>query len=292
MHFTYDSLDRDLLYQGDVLKRTEPLVTTIKAVHPHFADPKYTYFMVLTQSCDLVRRSNKDCKARYVTVAAVRPLRKAIERELESLQYDEVERELKFCEESRKAKLVQFMERLMNNNEPDYFFLFQEQTFGLKDDLCAFLQLTIPLKTSLHYDTLLGAKILQLKESFQHKLGSLVGAIYSRIGTDDWLPGNCDAVYFKDATTRPLENEDLVLWLDKEIHKKVVSEMKVLPPDERTIDCMKAIIERLKQAKVGRLDEILNTIANTLVQLGVEPGVVQNATQRLKNEPSFTTRVK
>jgi hypothetical protein len=39
---------------------------------------------------------------------------------------------------------------------------------------------------ALHYDKLLAAKIAQLKEPFQAKLGSLIGTMYSRVGTTEW----------------------------------------------------------------------------------------------------------
>ena len=43
--------------------------------------PDYRYFIVLTQSCDLVRRNGGRCTSPHVTIAAVRPLRVAFERE-------------------------------------------------------------------------------------------------------------------------------------------------------------------------------------------------------------------
>ena len=59
MHWTYAqerAVDRDCLQQGDILERKDELVQVLKQVHPHFADPKYVHFIVLTQSCDLYFR--------------------------------------------------------------------------------------------------------------------------------------------------------------------------------------------------------------------------------------------
>ena len=86
-----------------------------------------------------------------------------------------------------RAKLADFTRRLLNNNLPQYFYLEGAGTqLGL--DCCAFPRLSIPIKTDLHYQTCLDAKILQLNDAFQAKLGSLIGQLYSRVGTKDWSP--------------------------------------------------------------------------------------------------------
>ena len=48
-----------------------------------------------------------------------------------------------------------------------------------------FLQLSVALKVE-HYDLCLDAKIAELKEPFQAKLGYRVGHMYSRVGTAEW----------------------------------------------------------------------------------------------------------
>lgn len=59
IHFTYKLPDKQSLCQGDLLIPTENLVKELRIRHPHFADQEYRYFMILTQSCDLVRRDGK-----------------------------------------------------------------------------------------------------------------------------------------------------------------------------------------------------------------------------------------
>ena len=74
--------DKKTLCQGDVLKKTDDLVAHLKKYHPYYADhPDYKYFMVLTQSCDLVRRKGKPCDSQYITLAAARPVEEALRRE-------------------------------------------------------------------------------------------------------------------------------------------------------------------------------------------------------------------
>lgn len=57
IHFTYkNEADMLSLCQGDVLEKTDALMGILEEVHPYFLKDEYKYFMVLTQSCDLVRR--------------------------------------------------------------------------------------------------------------------------------------------------------------------------------------------------------------------------------------------
>lgn len=215
--------DRESLQQGDVIRRSPGVEAVLREVHPHyFNKPDYRFFIVLTQSCDLARRAGQPSAARYVTVAAVRPLSLAIERYIAQQQFDELESRLGFASEDRKEKLRQFVERVMNNNEDSYFFLRAEPTHGLDEDHCAFLQLSIALKADLHYDTLLAAKILQLQEPFQHKLGYLVGTSYSRVGTEDWVPKHLTAEDFNKAVQERIAAAGSVLWLERTLHRQLL----------------------------------------------------------------------
>ena len=74
-HWTYtDCCPEDDLEQGDIILPTEQLKSLFARVHQHFCDPKYVGFVVLTQSCDLVRRDDGVCKAKHITLAVVREL--------------------------------------------------------------------------------------------------------------------------------------------------------------------------------------------------------------------------
>ena len=165
MHFTYkDPVDTASLHQGDVLRRTETLNDVLKQVHPHYhGKADYKYFIVLTQTCDLIRRDNGRCNARYITIAAVRPVRLATARYVQGQQRNELEHKLRFCKEPGRDRLRMFIERLLNNNESLYFYLHREPSKGVSEDQCAFLHLSIALKADLHYEMLLNAKCLQAR---------------------------------------------------------------------------------------------------------------------------------
>jgi hypothetical protein len=292
MHFTYaEAVDCNSLSQGDVLRRTPGVEALLREVHPHyFEKPDYPYFIVLTQSCDLVRRSGRPCSSRYITIAAVRPLTLAIRRELASYQYDAVEQLLGFCSSAHKAKAAQFVERLLNNNEPPYFFLEREPSVEFSEEACAFLRLSIAVKAELHYDTLLDAKILQLKESFQHKLGYLVGNLYSRVGTQDWVPDNSSQQEFDGRVKNLIEG--LVHWVDKEVHRRVLSELKAVPKeelsDQRLLDAVKAN----QRKKESTLVEATNVVGTILADLGIAQETIEATKRRLKNQPSFRALIK
>jgi len=289
MHFTYEAQPRSDLQQGDVIKRTEAVEALLKEVHPHyFQSTNYRYFIVLTQSCDLARRECKTCKGRYITIAAVRPIQIAIKREIEKLQYSEIERRLGFCSEERKAKLTQFLERLLNNNEEDYFYLHKEESIGFSEYYCAFLRLSISLKAQIHYNTILDARILSLKESFQHKLGYLVGSLYSRIGTEDWAENNLDAQFRQ--VTQQFAKDDSVVWLEKNKYKKVLEILKSIN-DPKPEDLKKAISDTITN-KDKSSTEILSIISSILSDLEISKDTIIKVQSRLKNRPEFKANLK
>ncbi len=190
MHFTYKQCEGDLR-QGDLLRITEPLRTMLADVHPYYArHPDYKALMVLTQSCDLVRRDKAPCKSPYINLCAVRPLETAVRRELTKFQRSHFMKTHAVCEAKHKMWGEDFLVKLFNNNLPDYFYLHEDQEAGVKEELVAFLQLAVAIKSD-HYDVCLAARYAQLKEVFQAKLGWLVGHVYSRVATADWTPDNC-----------------------------------------------------------------------------------------------------
>ena len=184
-HYVYDD-PKPELSQGDVLQKSSGLLSVIKTYFPYYAEhDDYKYFMVLTQTCDLVRRDGGPCASPYITLAAVKPLQHALLLEAEKYQ-DRWQRETRVLGDKAKVKLVMFMEGLIDNNKAGFFYLHEDQSLGISESCCAFLQLSISLQSAAHYDNVLDAKIAQLKEPFQAKLGWLIGSMYSRVATTEW----------------------------------------------------------------------------------------------------------
>lgn len=220
LHFSYARPREFLateLAQGDVLRRTPELDSVLEAVHPHFhKHGRNLYFMVLTQSCDLAVRDGDTGKAPYINIAPVRPLDEVISREIDTLRLHTIRGDLPLLTHKSRSRLADFARRLINNNVPQYFFLESDGT-ELGQDCCAFLRLSIAIKSDLHYKACVEAKFLQLNDSFQAKLGSLVGQLYSRVGTKDWDAEHLElkvtqltkdaAYYLEDGKVRQLEKE-------------------------------------------------------------------------------------
>jgi hypothetical protein len=289
MHFTYESNPKEHLCQGDILQRTKEVDQLLKDVHPHYCNaPGYDFFLVLTQSCDLVRRDGEQCKSRYISIAAIRPLAKVLERELEKQFEEPVEGHARFASHDRKEKMFQFMERLLNNNEPDYFYLHRAPEFGLNDDYCAFLKLSIAIKAEFHYETLSAARILQLTQNFQHKLGYLVGNIYSRIGTDDWTD-HVAKEEFIERTRKPIK--ELAVWLDKDVCKLVVQILSDIEAKEKRQvrpEDLEPVLEKIKKQRLTKRNEVLNALKQVLQEFGVADGDKQEMIcSRFSNRSEF-----
>ncbi len=189
VHFTYkekEQTDQSNLCQGDLIKITDELRDVLKEIHPYFLGPQYQYFMVLTQSCDLVRRNKNKCKTPYITLAAVKEFEPFFEKQLLSKKMVEDVNGVLLMNNKNWERAYQFLERLYNNTEPEYFFLYREDMIGINRSLIATLKVSIAIKSDIHYDKCLKGKVLELSDEFKAKLGWLVGNMYSRVGTTDW----------------------------------------------------------------------------------------------------------
>ena len=115
IHFTYKpNPDMQSLCQGDVLEITPELSVVLKEVHPYFLNEQYKYFMVLSQSCDLVRRNGKNCKTPYITLAAVRSYSEFLEKILLKGKFAEKNKELLLMDDKHKERAYQLIERIYN----------------------------------------------------------------------------------------------------------------------------------------------------------------------------------
>jgi hypothetical protein len=169
MHWTYQAPDTRELYQGDVLERTPELNAILAEVHPHFFQKeKNLFFMVLTQSCDLVLRgADGGCRAPYISIAPIRTVDSVVSKEVGKLSLP-IAAEVPVLTDKSKTKLSEFLQRLYNNNEPGYFFLEPADT-PLPEDCCTYLTLSVPIKAAEHYTKLI-AKRLELDSALTQSL--------------------------------------------------------------------------------------------------------------------------
>ena len=292
-YLTYDELDVTSLSQGDVIARTPAIEALLEKIHPHyFRTESYRFFVVLTQSCDLVRRvgSPPKCKSRYITLAAVRPLALAVGRELEEqLEQRGIDSVIRITEERTRAVVRQFVERMLNNNEDDFFFLTAAPETGLSEDHCAFLRLSIAVRAQEHYDTILKAKILQLTEPFQHKLGYLVGKAYSRVATEDWVPRFATQQEFDARVTKIMREciGDKVICVAPHEYVKFAAKAAEAMPIENPEGLYRKWSNEIREDATKERESMLKQIATLLQGLGVEREVAVRFKVALQQDPTF-----
>jgi hypothetical protein len=289
MHFTYEpNLSQKELMQGDVLSRTSELNSLLEHIHPHFhSHPKNLYFMILTQSCDLVPRDEGwKCKSPYITIAPVRSLELVIEKHLAQLGFVTIGAELPVMSTKSKDKATEFLQRLFNNNEPGYFFLDSEDT-QLLGECVAFLNLSIAIKSDLHYKVCLDAKLLQLTDTFQAKLGWLVGQMYSRVGTPDW-----EGSKLKKKIQEVL-NDDIAIWIQSDTVKPLETEYQRLLNSEPSAKMSRADVSNVIKNIPTRKQKVLEQAEKVLTEvLGSEDQIVAKLRKRLENDAALTLLLK
>nr|WP_145544795.1 hypothetical protein [Variovorax boronicumulans] len=182
----------DILQQGDLLSRESPAVSgPLSEYHRyHFDKEENELFAIITQSCDLYPHGGRP-KARYIVLAPVRPLRKIIEKEFKGLFEFVGEADMVLASNSTKEKYKQFVGKLVNNNDPRYFFMPGWPQGRIAEDMCIMTSIMMPIKVD-HYEKCQQGRLAQISDIFQAKLGSLIGQQFSRVGTPDWAPKAVD----------------------------------------------------------------------------------------------------
>ena len=247
VHFTYEEFEPDSdLFQGDIIQPTKEMRSIFEEVHKHFLDPKYSAFLVLTQTCDLVRRDGQSCKSPYINLAVVRPL----EEILISL-LDQVCDRVKVCghiaegiylEESR-FKAEQLLHRIFNQNEQSLglFFLYPETAVQIAVPSVALLQVSIALRAREHYIKLIKSRSGRLRAEFRSKLGWLIGNLFSRVATED-----LDSQKRKELISRYLDSDILTINNPHWMVRSVVKEANKANVDIKDLN-KKDILDCLKQ---------------------------------------------
>jgi hypothetical protein len=291
MHFTYaPAPDLKQLFQGDLIIRTPAVDAILTTVHPHYKKEDYKAFIILTQTCDLVRRNGGECSARYISIAAVRPLELVLKRTFADHCKNKWEEDFRITNHKTREKLRLFLARLLNNNEDEYFFLRRDAPSGLNEDCCAFLQLSIAVKSELHFATLLEAKRLELDDSFQHKLGYLVGKMYARVGTPDWVPTHFpNENEFNDLINQMIDSNDFATWIDDNIYKDLVSKFKNNGNNAVTQDTLIQWVKEIQGAKQQRRKNVLDAIQKEMADVGVAEEISKKAVARINSSPIFAS---
>jgi hypothetical protein len=195
-HWTYSEIGEDAdLFQGDIIGRHPSLLGVLERVHGHFCDSKYLAYVVITQTCDLVVRKARQCKAKHINLAVVRSLEDLVPTIFpRSLIAD---MPAVYREEAR-GETEELLERLVNQNEQAHgmFYLHPDADVEIAVPAVCLLRISIALKSVEHYGLLKVARRGRLSTEYRNKLGWLTGNLYSRVDTKDWAdhPGGEDDV--------------------------------------------------------------------------------------------------
>ena len=189
-HFQYvrkKEMNREQLFQGDILKRTEELDEVLRVFYPYVLEhtERYPYFTVLTQSCDLFRGAGRQEKAEHITLAAMRPIQLFLGWEVAKLQ-DPRLKKLGYCLHEKKQAFRQRIQRLLSNEEQPYFYYHPSAETPFAEAHVTYLRIAIPLRSDPHYDICLRAKRAELSPVFRAKLGWLTTLVYGRVATQDF----------------------------------------------------------------------------------------------------------
>ena len=204
------NLSTEELAQGDVIRRTEEVNECIEGAHLLGEDTSdCTHLVVITQSCDLVKRR---LKAEHITLAAAKPFSVAMESYFRQNARSIDGSEFSYYPTRMQNQALQLVERHLNNTEKDFFFLPASYRHGISKDLAVYLRLTITLETN-HYETLADAKIAELADVFRAKLGWLVGDMYSRVATPDLDEQGAKGSKMKKEFYDRYVRKDNIYWL-------------------------------------------------------------------------------
>lgn len=286
-----EQIDRKQLLQGDLLHRTPALADAIGQAHSYYATASdYSHFLVLTQSCDLVRRKGGGCKSRYITICAVRPLSLAVGRELQRYTNPLAGCPLPIGNVENHVLARQYLERVLNNTVDGIFFIPRGAADTVDDHLCAFLPLSVALRVD-HYETCLSAKVGQAKEIFAAKVGSLASNLYARIATPDLHERNDRKAV--EAYTKKFLDElgfSSVIWLTPFqrafLEAKIAETLRASGEDQLTSEEAVGLLSALPREADAIADRIVKVLTDNRL-LADDPEIHRKARNVLKNDREY-----
>lgn len=292
MHWSYaeiEKADGDLC-QGDILLPTEALITILDSAHRWFLDPKYLGFILITQTCDMVRRDRELCKTPYLEIAVIRPLRGYL---LPLLKQTCNWIGHKFFPSSDRDKAYELLDRIMNQNEATLglFYLHPEAEIGIAEESVALLRVSIALRSE-HYNALVNARKGRLDPEFANKLGWLCGNLYSRVGIRDWNEYPDDKIVAKQIRKQLLQDsgDDCPEFVDysKEL-SKAIENKKVDLRNKTEAEIQELMAQYpLQNYKAKAID----AVTKILTEQGISEGTIKKVRNNLSNNTEFTSAVK
>jgi hypothetical protein len=260
----------------------------IGKVHPWLTDARYNGLIVVTQTCDLVRRGGDSCKAKHVEVAPFRSLHALLADYASHITAKSVVPGVYL--EHDKPPFEGFVKRILNQNETGQglFYLPRDLGFGIGDHSVVALRVSFALRTADHYEGLFKNRRGGLREAFESKLGWMMGNLYSRPATPDWNPTNGSSKEEKELIeTLLLGGEDqTIAWVPKAHASKARTDKIDLsgldPPAAaaRILSCTPTL------PKDTALRSVERAVRRTLAD--VDDETLSRIVAQLRNDSTFT----
>ena len=282
------------LQQGDIIQHTEALEKVLKTVHRHFLDTKYTAFIVLTQTCDLVRRNGNPCRSPYINLAVVRPLEDVLFPYLNlvcgTVRICGKDAHGVYLSEA-KGKAKGLLERIINQNEQamGLFYLHENNDAKIARPSVALLQVSIALRAREHYDVLVKARSGSLERLFQAKLGWLIGTLFARVATPDWDPPEREAF-----VASVLNGEEGSVQAPRWVDRESVERATKAGIDIETLSSEQVAAEVARHRPPLPLDQAVAQVLSLVKEVlpAADSSTLDILRSRLKNDMRFQSVVK
>ncbi len=280
------------LEQGDIIRRGPELVSMLREPHSYYATAHdYSHFIVLTQSCDLVRYSS-GIKSNYITIAALRPFSKFVEKITNRSDCSLSQAPVQLLRAESKVLIKQKVEQLLHYDLPGYFFVPAGAVPSIDVPLVGFLQLAVSIKPE-HYEICRRDRVGKLQNVFSAKLGWLTGNQYSRVATPDIDEAN------ERGDTLKLTNTLFKEYIDKEAFWLTQKQLGLFDRavQEELADGDGPLSRRraleLASAVPPEIDEVADIVAKLAANLGgdIPEDKIQNLRNQVRNHRRLNTIV-
>lgn len=278
----------DDLNQGDIILPDRSFKQAVGEIHPWLEDKRYNGFIVLTQTCDLAHRGGNPNKAKHLEIAPFRSLGPLVAGYADHVTGSKVVDGLYYEHDQPQVKA--FVKRILNENETGHglFYLPPDLGIGIGDHSAATLRVSFALRASEHYAAIQRCRRGGLKPPFEAKLGWMLGNLYGRPATPDWVPTNGNRESERELT------ENLVCGDLNWVAKAYVKQAKRIGIEysKRPAHEAEELIKACKppNALEGALSSVKEAVKRA--QAGVQDETLSEIVKQLANDPVFTSILK
>ena len=186
-----------------------------------------------------------------------------------------------------RDRMKELLRHLIHNNHAEFFYLHSDPDLGIIEDSCACLRLSIGLRNA-HYEILVAGRVLSLREPFRSKLGWLLGNLYARVATPEWVDHEgWDRKKFNDLIARELEQ--YCTWVDD----KQLQKAKMTAPANLLDQTAEVIRAHVESATVEKREDRLFGVLTKMKEKGVlDGGKGAKLIEALKRDSEFRALIK